>query len=89
VPVAAAQQVTRGFRGTMALAMGLGVLSAGVGVWLAGEADTAAGATIVVLAIGGFVAIAAGAAAWRLLRRRAQAIPHAADVEPPDVVLER
>jgi len=89
VPVAAAQQVTRGFRGTMALAMGLGVLSAGTGVWLAGEADTAAGATIVVLAIAGFIAIAVGGAAWRLVRRRVQAIPHTADVEPPDVVLER
>jgi zinc transport system permease protein len=89
VPVAAAQQVTRGFRGTMALAMGLGVLSAGTGVWLAGEVDTAAGATIVVLAIGGFIAIATGAAAWRLLRRRVQAFPQTADVEPPDVVLER
>jgi zinc transport system permease protein len=89
VPVAAAQQVTRGFRGTMALAMGLGVLSAGTGVWLAGEADTAAGATIVVLAIAGFIAIATGAAAWRLLRRRVHALPQTADVEPPDVVLER
>lgn len=89
VPVAAAQQVTRGFRGTMALAMGLGVLSAGTGVWLAGEVDTAAGATIVVLAIGGFIVIAVGAAAWRLLRRRVQAFPQTADVEPPDVVLER
>lgn len=88
VPVAAAQQVTRGFRGTMALAMGLGVLAAGLGVWLAGEVDTAAGATIVVLAIGGFVAIAVGAAAWRLVRRRVQAFPQTADVEPPDVVLE-
>jgi zinc transport system permease protein len=93
VPVAAAQQVTRGFRSTMALAIGLGVLSAGLGVWLAGEVDTAAGATIVVLAIGGFVAIAAGAAARRLLRRRVQAPPETepqpAEVEPPDVVLER
>ncbi|BCB79322.1 metal ABC transporter permease [Phytohabitans flavus] len=89
VPVAAAQQVTRGFRGTMTLAMAIGVLSAGTGVWLAGEANTAAGATIVVLAIGGFVAIAIGAATWRLLRRRVQAFPQTADVEPPDVVLER
>jgi len=89
VPVAAAQQVTRGFRGTMALAMGLGVLSAGAGVWLAGEADTAAGATIVVLAIGCFVAIAAGAAVWRVVHRKVQAIPQTADAEPPDVVLER
>lgn len=89
VPVAAAQQVTRGFRGTMAFAMGLGVLSAGLGVWLAGEVNTAAGATIVVLAIAGFVAIAAGAAVWRLLRRRVRTLPQAVEVEPPDVVLER
>lgn len=89
VPVAAAQQVTRGFRGTMAFAMGLGVLSAGLGVWLASEADTAAGATIVVLAIASFIAIAAGAAVWRLLRRRVRAIPQTTAVEPPDVVLER
>jgi zinc transport system permease protein len=89
VPVAAAQQVTRGFRGTMATAMGLGVLSAGTGVWLAGEADTAAGATIVVLAIASFLALAVGAATWRALRRRVPALPRTADVEPPDVVLER
>ncbi|MFC0532593.1 metal ABC transporter permease [Phytohabitans kaempferiae] len=89
VPVAAAQQVTRGFRATMTLAMGLGLLAAGSGVWLAGTVNTAAGATIVVLAIGAFIAISTGAAVWRLLRRRVQAFPHTADVEPPDVVLER
>ncbi|GAA4713421.1 metal ABC transporter permease [Phytohabitans rumicis] len=89
VPVAAAQQVTRGFRGTMAAAMGLGVLSAGTGVWLAGEANTAAGATIVVLAIAAFLALSVGAATWRVLRRQLPALPRTADVEPPDVVLER
>jgi zinc transport system permease protein len=87
VPVAAAQQVTRGFRTTMAAAMALGVLSAGLGVWLAGEIDTAVGATIVVLAIAGFLAVAVGAAAWRALRRRP--FTRTAEVEPPDVILER
>ena len=36
--------------------MVLGLLAAAVGVWLAGTADTAPGATIVVLAIAGFLA---------------------------------
>jgi zinc transport system permease protein len=89
VPVAAAQQVTRGFRTTMATAMGLGVVSAGAGVALAGEANTALGATIVVLAIAAFLAVAVGAATWRMLRRRVPSLPRTADVEPPDVVLER
>lgn len=88
VPVAAAQQVTRGFRATMAAAMGIGVASAGVGVWLAGETNTALGATIVVLAIAGFLAVAVGAATWRALRRRVRPMARTADVEPPDVVLE-
>ncbi|MCW6005614.1 metal ABC transporter permease [Micromonospora sp. CPCC 205371] len=87
VPVAAAQQVTRGFRSTMAAAMALGVLAAGLGVWLAGEIDTAVGATIVVLAIAGFLAVAVGAAAWRALRQRP--FTRTAEVEPPDVILER
>ena len=61
VPVATAQQVTRGFRATMALAMVLGVAAAGSGVWLAWEIDTALGATIVLLAIAGFLVVAVGA----------------------------
>ncbi|MEH1126170.1 metal ABC transporter permease [Micromonospora sp. CPCC 206061] len=87
VPVAAAQQVTRGFRSTMAAAMALGVLCAGLGVWLAGEIDTAVGATIVVLAIAGFLTVAVCAAAWRAIRRRP--FTRTAEVEPPDVILER
>lgn len=87
VPVATAQQVTRGFAGTMALAMVLGVVSAGSGVWLAGAADTALGATIVVLAIATFVLVAVGSAALRSVRRRAlPASPPLLD--PPEVVLE-
>ncbi|MEV1288831.1 metal ABC transporter permease [Micromonospora sp. NPDC049679] len=91
VPVATAQQVTRGFRSTMALAMGVGVLAAGCGVWLAGQANTAPGATIVVLAIAAFLAVALGAALRRALRRRSVPVAHhpAPELEPPDVVLER
>ena len=90
VPVAAAQQVTRGFRSTMTAAMAIGVGAAAGGVWLAGEADTAPGATIVILAIAVFVAVTVGAGIWRVLRHRlTPAHPRAgAHTEPPDVVLQ-
>lgn len=88
VPVATAQQVTRGFATTMALAMGIGLLSAGSGVWLAATADTALGATIVVLAIATFVVVTVGSAALRSARRRA--VPASApQPDPPEVVLQR
>ncbi|MFB9235944.1 metal ABC transporter permease [Plantactinospora siamensis] len=88
VPVAAAQQLTRGFGSTMTAAMAIGVSAAGVGVWIAGTADTAPGATIVVLAIGAFVVLGvAGAARGRLRRRRPAQPPVPA--EPPEVVLGR
>lgn len=96
VPVATAQQVTRSFAGTMAMAMGLGLAAAGAGVWLAGTADTALGATIVVIAIALFLAVSVGAAVWRALRRRDLAAPAAdaaadpaADREPHEVVLKQ
>jgi zinc transport system permease protein len=107
VPVATAQQITRGFVSTMATAMGLGLLAAGSGVWLAGTADTALGATIVVLAILSFLVVSVAAAVWRGLRRRrlaagraaggppgparpgGQPRPAAAELEPPEVVLDR
>jgi zinc transport system permease protein len=91
VPVAAAQQVTRGFRATMGLAMGIGVFAAGAGVVVSAEVNTAPGATIVILAIATFLAITVGAATWRVLRHRRQvaAGPPNADAEPPDVVLHR
>ncbi|MGA5303666.1 metal ABC transporter permease [Nucisporomicrobium flavum] len=88
VPVAAAQQITRGFRSTMALAMGIGVTAAAAGVWAAGEIDTAPGATIVILAIAAFLAITVGSATWRVLRRHIPAERHAEHAEPPDVVLQ-
>jgi zinc transport system permease protein len=58
VPVAAAQQITRGFRATMAAAMLIGVCAAAAGVGLSAEINTAPGATIVLLALAVFVLLA-------------------------------
>jgi zinc transport system permease protein len=85
VPVAAAQQVTRGFRTTMTAAMAIGLVAAGSGVAVSAEIDTAPGATTVILALAAFVAITVGSAVWRMLRRHTRA---PVDVEPPDVVLQ-
>ncbi|MEU4422800.1 metal ABC transporter permease [Actinoplanes sp. NPDC024001] len=85
VPVAAAQQVTRGFRATMAAAMAIGLLAAGVGVLVSAEADTAPGATTVLMALAAFLATTIGGLVRRNLRRR-QSRPAVA-TEPPDVVL--
>jgi zinc transport system permease protein len=67
VPVATAQQVTRGFRATFALALVLGMLPSLTGVVFSYYVDVAPGASIVVIALIGF------AVAWplgSLLRRR-------------------
>ncbi|RGC65611.1 High-affinity zinc uptake system membrane protein ZnuB [Micromonospora sp. MW-13] len=86
VPVATAQQVTRGFRGTMTVAMALGLFAAGSGVWVAANADTAPGASVVLLAIALFLVVAVAGAGWRAVRRRrTKAGPPVA--EPPEVVL--
>jgi zinc transport system permease protein len=72
VPVATAQQIARGFRSTMHLAMAVGVLAAALGIWISGTAGaegTAPGATIVLVAIGCFLVATVGAAAWRATRR--------------------
>ncbi|BFU46362.1 metal ABC transporter permease [Krasilnikovia sp. MM14-A1004] len=87
VPVAAAQQITSGFRTTMTVAMVIGVGAAAGGVWLSGAIDTAPGATIVILAIAAFVALTVGAGTWRALRRRATPATPERVAEPPDVVL--
>ena len=84
VPVAAAQQVTRGFRTTMSAAMVIGVVAAALGVAVSAEINTAPGATIVILALAVFLALTLGGALWRRTRtgpRRQVA------AEPPDVVL--
>ncbi|MCM0677287.1 metal ABC transporter permease [Micromonospora phytophila] len=86
VPVAAAQQVTRGFRSTMAAAMALGLFAAGSGVWVAANADTAPGASVVLMAIASFAVVAVLGAGWRVLRRRS-ATATAPSLEPHEVVL--
>ncbi|MGH8774859.1 MAG: metal ABC transporter permease [Jiangellaceae bacterium] len=67
VPVATAQQLTRGFRATFALALVLGVIPSLTGVVFSYYVDVAPGASIVVIALIGF------ALAWpvgSLLRHR-------------------
>ncbi|MEV5690351.1 metal ABC transporter permease [Micromonospora globbae] len=87
VPVAAAQQVARGFRATMTAAMALGLFAAGSGVWVAATANTAPGASVVLMAITSFLVVALGGAAWRAVRRHR--VPAAAPApEPHEVVLE-
>ncbi|MFD2767877.1 metal ABC transporter permease [Micromonospora eburnea] len=88
VPVAAAQQVTRGFRSTMTAAMALGLFAAGAGIWVAATADTTPGASVVLVAIGSFLVIALVTAARRALRRRARPVaPPIAEPHEPEVVL--
>ncbi|MBO4208135.1 metal ABC transporter permease [Micromonospora echinofusca] len=89
VPVAAAQQVTRGFHSTMTMAMALGLFSAGTGVWVAATANTAPGASIVVLAIGLFLVVTLVAALLRAVRRRRVDGGSAPVAEPHEVVLHR
>jgi len=89
VPVATAQQVTRGFRATMHLAMGLGVAASVAGLGVSWRLDTAPGATIVLLAIVGFVVVTLGAGAVRRARARPPARPPEPEPEPHEVVLDR
>ena len=82
LPVAAAQQVARGFRATMAAAMAIGVVAAASGVVVSGQTDTAPGATVVLLALGMFLALTLAGALWR---RRAS--HRETEAEPAEVVL--
>jgi zinc transport system permease protein len=86
VPVATAQLLASGFRATQRLAMGIGVVVAGAGIWFAGVYDTAPGATIVLLAIAGFALATVASSGWRRLRRSRHGLDEAAS-EPPEVVL--
>lgn len=92
VPVAAAQLVTRGFRSTMHVAMLVGLLAAAVGIAITAQYDTAPGATIVLVAIGGFAALAIGGSVLKATRRRSGSHPDRGGrddgKEQPDVVLE-
>ncbi len=78
VPVATAGQLTRGFRSSIAVAMGVGVLAATGGVFASFYLDAVPGSTIVVLAIALF------ALAWPaglLLERRRRGVPVVEEVE--------
>ncbi|MFC7532143.1 metal ABC transporter permease [Actinoplanes sp. GCM10030250] len=85
VPVAAAQQVTRGFRTTMAAAMLIGLGSAAAGILVSAEADTAPGATTVLMALAAFLGTTIGGMVRRGLRRHSRPPVTA---EPPDVVIK-
>jgi zinc transport system permease protein len=94
VPVAAAQLVTRGFRATMHVAMVIGLLAAAVGISIVAQYDTAPGATIVLVAIGGFAALAVGAAVLKATRHRSGTLRVGGgrddgNEEQPDVVLQQ
>ncbi len=82
VPVAAAQQVTRGFRTTMAVAMLVGLVAAASGVVVSAEIDTAPGATIVIVALVAFVGLTVAGGLWQRLSAPRRPVP----AEPPDVV---
>jgi zinc transport system permease protein len=79
VPVATAQQLTRGFRATLALALVLGVLPSLAGVVFSYYVDVAPGASIVVIALMGF------ALAWPVgslaRRRRYRSLTQAAEAD--------
>lgn len=74
VPVAAASQVARSYRGTMAIASSIGAASALIGLTVAFYADTTPGASIVLTAIAGYVtAVAARTARARRAPRPVRA----------------
>jgi zinc transport system permease protein len=79
VPVATAQQVTRGFRATLLIAMGLGTVASLGGVTISAFVKVAPGATIVLLALAGFVL--AYPVGMLIRRRRRLAMPF--DEEAP------
>lgn len=86
VPVATAQQLVRGFRATVLVALSAGVLASVSGVLGSYYADTAPGALIVVLALAGFgLAAVVGA----VVRRRASTLPQEPTVPLPEEAAAR
>jgi hypothetical protein len=82
IPVAAAQQIARGFKATMHIAMLFGLAAAALGIWISGTRDTAPGATIVLVAIAGFLIAAIGTGALRSARRTRPQVPTTTAAEP-------
>ncbi len=87
VPVAAAQQLTRGFRATFAGSVALGVACACGGVATSYYADTAPGATIVLLAIVAFGVGATLSAVRRSVRPAAASASGPAPIHADDLAL--
>ncbi|MGH1565039.1 metal ABC transporter permease [Mumia sp. DW29H23] len=75
VPVAAAQQLSRSFRGTFVMAMVIGTFSAVAGVLGSYEIDTQPGPTIVIVALAVFLVIAVVGHSVRSFRRRTSVVP--------------
>jgi zinc transport system permease protein len=73
VPNAVAQQLAGSFRGSMAIAVAVGVLVSVVGTWSSFYLDTPSGGTIVLLAIAVFLATTLSAGTIRGLRGRLRA----------------
>lgn len=76
VPVAAAQQLTRGFAATFAIALALGVTVSVSGTITSFYHDVPPGATIVLLTVAAFVALSALATPLARRRARASAAAH-------------
>lgn len=81
IPVAAAQQATRGFAATLGLSMVFGVAVTLSGTATSYYVDVPPGASIVVLAIALFLVVTA--LAVPLARRRARALQDSAEEQPP------
>ncbi|MGW6457553.1 metal ABC transporter permease [Streptomyces sp. NPDC055078] len=88
VPVAAAQQISRSFRATYALAVGIGVAVALAGTTTSYYQDVPPGATIVLLAIAAFIALTALAVPLAKVRARRAATGAGAGVASADCALE-
>ena len=86
VPVAAAQQLTRSFAATFAIAVAIGVSVTIGGTVTSYYQDVPPGATIVLLAIAAFMVLTALAAP--LARRRAKALEAAAG-DPAECVIPK
>ncbi|GLF93796.1 metal ABC transporter permease [Streptomyces yaizuensis] len=82
VPVAAAQQISRSFRVTFALAVGIGITVALAGTGTSYYQDVPPGATIVLLAIGIFVLLAVVAGPLARYRARRAEAPGGTEVRP-------
>ena len=75
IPIATAQLLTRSFRSTVVVATLLGTAASVMGVGVSFYADSPSGGTIVLLAIAGFVVVAAAVAVRDRLRRAVSPAP--------------